>query len=130
MIEAEDMLCDEFWTENELKQMAVSQLEVDRFSEEPTNICFYHLFKDGNKTGLVMIVAVKSVIDGQNAVDKLWSDAGITAIVGEYNEESLLNKQRTEALYLLLNKYKYEGKLKLPGSDKVYKYETWMGNLI
>lgn len=130
MIEATDRLNDSFWTENELYKMALDAIELDRYAEEQTHIVFYHLLKDGVKTGLVMILTVKSVIDGQEAIDKLWKDLGITAIVGEYNEESYINKQIVEAIYLILNKYKYNGKQKLVGSDKVYKYEPWMGKLI
>lgn len=130
MIEATDRLNDSFWTENELHQMAVDAIELDKYSEEQTHIVFYHLLKSGIQTGLVMILAVKSVIDGQEAIDKLWKEAEITSIVGEYNDESYTNKQKVEAIYLLLNKYKYVGKLKLPGSENVFKYEQWMGKLI
>lgn len=130
MIEAEDRLQDGFWTESELDQMALDSLVLPKYSEEPTHIVFYHLLKDGVKTGLVLIACVKSVIDGQDSIDRFWCPHGITAIVGEYNEESVLNQTKCEALYMLLNKYKYKGKLELPGSDKVYKYEAWMGNLV
>ena len=130
MIEATDRLNDSFWTENELHQMAIDAIELDNYVEEQTHIVFYHLLKSGIQTGLVMILAVKSVIDGQEAIDKLWKEAEITSIVGEYNDESYINKQKVEAIYLLLNKYKYVGKLKLPGSEKVFKYEQWMGKLI
>ena len=130
MIERTDELPEAFWTENELNQMAIDAIEIDRFVEEPTNLVFYHLFKNNANTGLVIILAVKSVLDGQEAIDRFWAPFGLTSIVGEYNDESYLNKQRAEALYLLLSKYKYEGKQKLPCSDKVYKYEPWMGKLI
>lgn len=130
MIEQIDRLPDDFWNENELNQMAIDAIELDKYVEEKTHIVFYHLLKDGKQTGLVMILAVKSVMDGQEAIDRLWKEAGITAIVGEYNDESYINKQIVDALYLLLNKYKYEGKQKLICSDKVYKYEPWMGKLI
>lgn len=130
MIEPNDRLNDSFWTENELNQMAIDSIELNKYVEEQTHVVFYHLFKDGKQTGLVMILAVKSVIDGQEAIDKLWKEVGITSIVGEYNDESYTNKQKVEAIYLLLNKYKYVGKLKLPGSENVFKYEQWMGKLI
>ena len=76
------------------------------------------------------MTALESVIDGQEAIDTLWKEAGITAIVGEYSEESVLNKCKVEAIYQVLEKYAYVGKLKLPGADKVFKYESWMGNLV
>lgn len=126
----EDRLQDGFYTETELHDMAVKHLSMNRYSEEPAHIVMYHLFKDGVNTGLVMIIAVKYIIDGQQAINQLWSEAGITAVVGEYNDESPLNQVRLEAMYLLLNKHKYEGRLVLPGSDKVYRYAEWMGNLV
>lgn len=130
MIENIDRLNDDFWSKNELDQMALEAIEVDKYAEQKTNIVFLHLFKDLTRTGLVMILAVQSVMDAQEAVDRLWAGTGITAVVGEYNDESYTNKQKVEAIYLLLNKYKYVGKLKLPGSENVFKYEQWMGKLI
>lgn len=130
MIEQEDRLPDAFWSQEELRQMAVAILEPDRYSEEPRHIVLYHLYKSGVDTGLVLITAVQSVLDGQNAIDKLWTEVGITAIVGEYSEESVLSQVRLEAMYLLLQKYRYEGKLKLVGHDKVFKYQQWFPNLI
>ena len=130
MIEQEDRLPDAFWSETELSQMAIAMLEPDRYSEELRHIVLYHLYKNGADTGLVLIAAVPSVLDGQNAIDKLWTEVGITAIVGEYSDESILNQVRVEAMYLLLQKYKYEGKLKLIGHDKVFKYQQWFPNLI
>ena len=130
MYDSIDNLPPEFWTENELDQMALESIEVDKYAEQKTNIVFLHLFKDLTRTGLVMILAVQSVMDAQEAVDRLWAGTGITAVVGEYSEESYLNQQKVEALYLVLHKYKYAGKQKLPGSDNVYKYEPWMEKLI
>lgn len=130
MIEQDDRLPDVFWSQEELRQMAVAILEPDRYSEEPRHIVLYHLYKSGVDTGLVLITAVQSVLDGQNAIDKLWTEVGITAIVGEYSEESVLSQVRLEAMYLLLQKYRYEGKLKLVGHDKVFKYQQWFPNLI
>lgn len=130
MIENIDRLNDYFWTETELDQMALNSIEVDKYAEQKTNIVFLHLFKDLARTGLVMILAVQSVMDAQEAVDRLWAGAGITAVVGEYSEESYLNQQKVEAIYSVLHKYKYDGKQRLPGSDNVYMYEPWMEKLI
>ena len=130
MIEQEDRLPDGFWSQQELRQMAVDVLEPDKYKEVPAHIVLYHLYKNGVDTGLVLITAVQSVLDGQNAIDRLWAEVGITTIVGEYSDESILNQVRVEAMYLLLQKYRYEGKLKLVGHDKVFKYQQWFPNLI
>jgi hypothetical protein len=118
------------YTETEMHDMAVANLEIEKYSEDPTNIVFYHLFKEGVNTGLVLIAAVKSVIDGQEAIDRLWAEVGITAIVGECNEELHMNQTRVDAMHLLLQKYKYAGKLKLPGADKVFVYQKWMAKMM
>ena len=130
MIEQEDRLPDAFWSQEELRQMAVAVLEPNRYSEEPRHIVLYHLYKNGADTGLVLIAAVPSVLDGQNAIDRLWAEVGINTLIGEYNEESVLNQIKVEALYLLLQKYKYEGKVKLVGHQKVFKYQEWFVQLI
>jgi len=131
MYEAQDRLPDEFWTTEELYEMKVKVLEPSKYDKAPVNICVYHLWKGGRDTGLAMITAVESVIDGQEAIDYLWSEVGITAIIGEYSEElTLWNNQKIEALYVVLEKYWYEGNMKLPGSDKVYKWQNWMADLI
>ena len=130
MIEQEDRLPDAFWSDNELRQMAIDTLESNRYSEEPTNIVLYHLYKDGKDTWLVLIAAVKSVLDGQDAINRLWAEVGITAELGEFSEESPLNQIRVEAMHLVLQKYRYIGKNKLPGHDKVYKYCSWFDQLV
>ena len=130
MIEQEDRLPDAFWSDKELHQMAVAVLEIDRHSEEPTNAVLYRLHKGGIDTGLVLIAAVKSVIDGQDAINRLWAEVGITAELGKFSDESPLSQVRVEAMYLLLQKYRYIGKNKLPGHDKVYKYCSWFDKLV
>jgi hypothetical protein len=130
MIEHEDRLPDWAWSEEELDKMALDSLLPEKYTEEPTNIVFYHLLKDGERTGLVLIAAVKSVIDGQDAIDRLWVEAGITSIVGECSDESPLNQVKEDALHMVLQKYRYKGKLNLPGSKKVFIYNNWMARLI
>lgn len=130
MMENEDMLPEWAWTDEELTQMAKNNLVFPKYYEEPTHIVFYHLYKDGVKTGLVLITIAKYIVDTQKAIDRFWKEAGITCIVGEHSDESVLNQEKCEALYRVLHKYKYEGKMQLLGSDKVYAYEPWMGNLI
>ena len=130
MMEQTDRLPDEFWSKDEMHQMVVAILEPNRYSEEPAHIVLYHLYKNEVDTGLVLITAVESVIDGQDAINLLWSEVGITAIVGEYSEESALSHVKVEAMYMLLQKYRYEGKTKLLGYEKVFKYREWFVNMV
>lgn len=130
MMEQEDRLPDAFWSDNELRQMAIDSLESNRYGEEPTNIVLYHLYKDGKDTGLVLITAVKSVLDGQDAINRLWAEVGITAELGEFTDESPLNQIRVEAMHLLLQSHRYIGKMRLPGHDKVHVYQPWFDKLV
>lgn len=130
MIEQEDRLPDAFWSETELTQMAIAVLEPDRYSEESRHIVLYHLYKNGLDTGLVLITAVESVLDGQDAINLLWAEVGITAVVGEYSDESVMSHIKADAIYMLLQKYKYVGKLKLVGYNKVFRYQEWFANLV
>lgn len=130
MIEQEDRLPDAFWSQEELRQMAVAVLEPNRYSEEPAHIVLYHLYKNGTDTGLVLITVVESVLDGQDAINLLWAEVGITAVVGEYSDESVMSHIKADAMYMLLQKYKYVGKLKLVGYNKVFRYQEWFANLV
>ena len=130
MIEQEDRLPDAFWSQEELRQMAVAVLEPNRYSEEPRHIVLYHLYKNGTDTGLVLITVVESVLDGQDAINMLWADVEITAVVGEYSDESTMSHVKVDAMYMVLQKYKYVGKLKLVGHHKVFKYQEWFNNLV
>lgn len=125
-----DRLGDDFHTAEELHEMKVKLLDPPKYNKEPVNICVYHLWKDGKDTGLAMIVAVESVVDGQEAIDALWGEVGISTMIGEYSDTSVLNWGKVEALYVVLEKYWYEGSVKLPGSDKVFKWSSWMGYII
>ena len=130
MMEKLDRLPDEFWSKNEMHQMVVAILEPNRHSEEPAHIVLYHLYKNGVDTGLVLITVVESVLDGQDAINLLWAEVGITAVVGEYSDESVMSHIKADAMYMLLQKYKYIGRTKLPGHGKVFKYSEWLVNLI
>lgn len=130
MMENVDRLPDEFWSKDEMHQMVVDILEPNRFSQEPAHIVLYHLYKNGTNTGLVLITVVESVLDGQDAINMLWADVGITAVVGEYSDESTMSHVKVDAMYMVLQKYKYVGKLKLVGHHKVFKYQEWFNNLV
>lgn len=130
MIENIDRLPDAFWSKDEMHKMVVDILEPNRFSQEPAHIVLYHLYKNGTYTGLVLITVVESVLDGQDAINILWADVGITAVVGEYSDESIMSHVKVDAIYMVLQKYKYVGKLKLVGHQKVFKYQEWFNNLV
>lgn len=130
MYDEVDRLSDDFWTEDELAEMNRLIIEPSRYDVTPKHLCWYHLLKDGEYTYKSMLLAVESVVDGQTAVNNVITDIGLTSIIGDYGEESVLNNSRINALYLILEKHQYVSKVKFTGDDKVFSYEEWMSKLV
>jgi len=61
----------------------------------------------------------------------MWGNAGIHAEIGEFCEVSSITVGYTlNAIEIVLDKWKYEGKLTLPGANRLYKYCKWFDNLV
>lgn len=129
MIEPVDRLCDGFFTESELDQMHVDVIVPNRYDKTAKHLCWYHLTMNGEYTGIAMLLAVESIVDGQEAVNAQLTDSGLTAIIGEYGDEHTDARSKVEAAYILLEKYSYTSKIKFIGDDKLFHYEEWMAKL-
>jgi hypothetical protein len=125
-----DRLSDAFWTENELSQMHKAVINPSRYDKTPKHMCWYHLLKEGEYTGKAMLLAVESIVDGQDAVNNALADVGLTCAIGEFGDESVFAAQKVQMLYLLLEKYQYIGKISFIGDDKVFSYEECMAKLV
>lgn len=125
-----DRLSDSFWTENELAQMHKAVINPSRYDKTPKHICWYHLLKEGEYTGKAMLLAVESIVDGQDAVNKSVESTGLTCAIGEFGDESVFAASKAQMLYLLFEKYQYVGKISFIGDDKVFSYEEWMAKLV
>ena len=125
-----DRLPDAFWTEQELQQMAEAMIVPSRYDTTAKTICWYQLYKDGAYTGKAMVLAVDGVVDGLEAVNKVVQTVGLTAQIGEYGKESVLNNQKIQAIYLVLEPYQYASKARFVGADCVFSYESWMAKLV
>ena len=125
-----DRLPDWGYTEQELNTMAEDIINPPRYCTDSKCICWYHLMKDGEWTGKSMVLAVESVVDGIDAVNRMVNQYGLSVVPGEYGKESVLNNWKIDAIHMVLDRYKYVGKIKFAGSDKIYSYEDWMIKLI
>ena len=125
-----DRLSDEFWTQNELTQMHKAVINPTRYDKIPKHICWYHLLKEGEYTGKAILLAVESIVDGQDAVNNTLADVGLTCAIGEFGDESVFAASKVQMLYLLFEKYQYVGKISFTGDDKVFSYEEWMAKLV
>ena len=126
----EDMLPDWAYLGTELDAWARLVVNPSRSDTTAKHICWYMLYKDGQYTGKAMLLAVESVVDGLEAVNRLLEGTGLTAQIGEYGDESVLNGMKVEMLYTLLDKHRYVGSLMFTGCDKIYTYTDWMANLL
>lgn len=129
MIDAVDRLPDWAYTESELHKLAVNVINPSRYDTTSKHIVWYHLYKDGVNTEKAMLLAVESVVDGWEAVNKMVNPVGLEAQIGWYGEESVHNQVKVEMLYKVLEKWNYVGQLEFVGSDKVFGYCSWMAEL-
>ena len=125
-----DRLPDDFWSEAELEEMSDKIVNPVLLDETPKHICWYHLVKDGTYTHKAILLVVESVVDGQEALNKYVEPLGLTVMIGDYSEESVMSAVKCEALYIVLNQYRYKSKMKFNGDTKVFSYENWMSKLI
>lgn len=130
MIGSVDRLPDWAWTEEQMNDMYEDIINPNRYDVKPKHICWYHLYKDDEYTGKAMVLAVESIVDGLDAVNSVVQDAGLTAQIGEFGNESILSNQVIHAIYMVLGKFTYEPKVKFSGSDKIFSYEPWMARLL
>ena len=111
MIDAVDRLPDAFYIESELYQSAKLVIEPSRYDTTSKHICWYHIYKDGVSTGKAMLLAVESVVDGWEAVNKMVNVVGLEVQIGWYGDESVHNQAKVEMLYKVLEKWNYVGQL-------------------
>ena len=125
-----DRLPDWAFTDEELDQMAKEVLGGTNL-DVATKLGFYHMHKDGVDTGVVILLTVESISDGLHAINRLWSQYGMYAEIGEFTEEaSYAAGYRLQTLEVALNKFRYVGKIQEAGTNKLYRYKTWMAELL
>jgi hypothetical protein len=129
MYEAIDNLPDDFYNEQELMLMAEAIVNPPKYCTNSKHLCWFHLMKDGGWTGKSMVLAVESIVDGIDAVNRMVKPHGLSATLGEHGTDNVLNNWKIDAVHLVLDKYRYTSKIKFVGDDRVYNYEDWMVKL-
>ena len=131
MVNDYDRLPDWAFTEEELIQEAVSIITIDKFCDKPTYLCWYDMLHNYMPTGISMLLAVESIVGGQQAINRICSQYNITAAIGVYSDTaSVYNNMLIEQIHTVLHKYKYNSTQKFVGSDKLFLYQPWMAKLI
>lgn len=125
-----ERLPDWAYTDNELLKIAVETINPSRYTNKPLTICWYHILVNGEFTGKAMLLAVESVVDGLESVNRVLADTGLSVIIGEYGKESYTNKHRVDCIYVALEHWNYASTIEFIGNDKVFSYEEWMAKLV
>ena len=128
-------LGDWYYTENELAAMDAELLDgrMGRYDTEPTkeSVCIFRIVSKNGDTGKVWIGRTPDVILTMNALNRVWSETGLKFVIGKVGKPTYGADKLVEAIKIVLLPWKYETKFAtVVGSDSVYRYEEWIGNLI
>lgn len=128
-------LSDWYYTDNELVAMDTELLDdrVGRYDAEPTkdSVVIFRIVSKNGDTGKVWIGRTPDVILTMNALNRVWSDTGLKFVIGKVGKPTYGADRLVESVKIVLLPWKYETKFAtIVGSDSVYRYEEWMGNLI
>lgn len=130
MLEEIDQLPDWAFTPAELDAQATDILECDNLNMAG-HLVMYPMYKSGKYTGVVMLLAVESISDGLHAINRLWGQYDMYAEIGEFVEqEDATVIYRLKALEIVLSKFRYKGKIRCAGSNRLYRYEKWFDKLL
>lgn len=126
----DERLPDWAFTEEELDEMAINLLTEQNLTM-PGHLVIYSLHKDGENTGIVMLLATQCISDTLHAITRMWAPYNMHAEVEGFTEEKdPAAAYKLNALQLVLDKYRYRGKIHCAGSDKLYRYKGWFKELI
>lgn len=129
-----DRLGDCFYNDAEIAEFD-SELLVNssRYStKEPVKktICAYEFWtKDGN-TKIVTILAAEDAESTGEALERDWSETKMSPILGNMGTEQWNAEARLEALYVVLDKYRFTTDIQTQTSDRLFKWRKWMKELI
>ena len=129
-------LGDWYYTDNELAAMDAELLDgsrVGRYDAEPIkeSVVVFRIVSKNGDTGKIWIGKTPDVILTMNALNRVWLETGLKFVIGKIGKPTYGADRLVEAIRVVLLPWKYETKFpELVGSDSVYRYEEWMGNLI
>ena len=128
-------LRDWYYTDNELAAMDAELLDgrVGRYDAEPTkeSVVILKIVSKNGDTGKVWIGRTPDVILTMNALNRVWLETGLKFVICKVGKLTYGADRLVEAIRIVLLPWKYGTKFpEIVGSDSVYRYEEWMGNLI
>ena len=128
-------LGDWYYTDNELAAMDAELLNsrAGRYDAEPTkeSVVIFRIVSKNGDTGKVWIGRTPDVILTMNALNRVWAETGLKFVISKVGKPTYGAYRLVEAIKIVLLPWKYETKFAtVVGSDSVYSYEEWMGNLI
>lgn len=128
-----DRLPDSMLLDKEVIEHDEKVLEYNRYSkEDPIKkcICAYPMYVDGSDTKIVVIVNTDNMDIMHKALCRDWSDTKATIALPHMGELEWSNDEKLNALYVVLEKYRFHSNKKTKTSDRLYKWKNWMINLL
>ena len=121
---------DDFYTEKELKEIHRLLLTDPKwYVDGECRLAMYKLCSKNGFTGKVMLIGVNNISDTCKAINREWSNSGITAIIGGMSE--VIPRSRIQSVYDVLRKSRYETKYpELLGADKVFNYGQHIEDIV
>jgi len=128
-----DRLPDSFMSDNEIGMHDKLLLKPNKYNtDEPVKkyICAFPMYNKQGNTKIVVIINTDVPTLMLEALNRDWAGTPVTPmepIIGgaEWNSDIKL-----EALYKVLDKYKFETELQAVTNDRLYVWKPWMKELL
>ena len=109
------------YTEAEIEAIDVDLLTHKvGFAKDERLLCTYEIHNESGYTGKIVIVAVDSVIDTQDALNRQWNSQGLKVLIGTMGGPTTQWMQLLNAVYTIADKWRYQPKFAGLCTDRVY----------
>ena len=122
-----------FWTDEEIDRFDSVELGKVWYSKDkPIQkcICAYEMWTAKGNTKVGGLVATDDPNGTEEALARDWKETNLTPILGQIGELEWNVETKLQALYTVLDKYKHTTVLSTQTSDRLYKWQDWMRNLL
>ena len=129
-----DRLGDVFWTEEEIREFDKELLTHTAVynTTEPVKktICVYEFWTKQGNTKVVTILAAEDPEAVGEALERDWASTKMTPILGNVGDVQWNAETKLEALYIVLDKYRYHTDIQTLTSNRLFKWKPWMKELL
>ena len=128
-----ERLPDNFYTSNEIVLLDRELLDSHVYStDKPVqkNICVYEFWVAKGNTNVVTILATEDPTSTEEALCRDWAHTKLTPVLSQISDLEWNTDTKLQAIYTVLNKHKYATDIKAQTSDRLFKWQSWMRNIL